>query len=323
MSGISSRIGTIAFAKQSAKGSPAASPAIRLMLNGAPSLAPVKERGRFAMTDSGRDQGPGFTSGMRVEGDIPVYLHPEAMASLLYYALGANADSGSTPNYTHTLTPAADLPFVTIWRQVGGVIFERFDDCKVNALRIEGQAGQPYTSTLSVLGISSTKLVSDPVLAALTSQPYIYPESGALLKIDTVDYRISAWQLAIDNGISGFQADAYTFADIDPGGRTVSASFQTRFTGLTDAPANYAGFYYDAGTTLSPVVGTHALDFKMERNANTSVQLQVPQVTYAAVPVQPDPGGAPIGLEIACEVEKPSGSPILTAVVKDQTASVS
>lgn len=322
MSGISSRIGTIAFAKQTAKGTAAASPAFRLMLNGAPSLAPVKERGRFAMTDSGRDQGPGFTSGMRVEGDIPVYLHPDAMASLLYYALGANADSGAGPNYTHTLTPANDMPWLTVWRMVGNVIFEKFTDVKVNALRIEGQAGQPYTCTLSVIGITSTKLASDPVLAAVTSQPYIYPESNTRLKVDTVDYRISAWSVGIDNGASGFQADDYFYADIDPGGRTISASFQTRFTGLSDLPANYAAFYYDVGTALSPITGTHALDFTMQRDANTSVQLQAPQVTYAAVPVQPDPGGAPIGLEIACEVEKPAASAILTAIVKDQAATV-
>lgn len=321
MSGISSRIGTVAFAKQTAKGAAAANPAVKLMMNGSPSLAPVKERGRFAMTDSGRDQGPGFTSGMRVEGDIPVYLHPDAMANLLYYALGSNADSGTNPNYTHTITPANDVPWVTIWRMVGGVIFEQFVDCKVNSLRIEGQAGQPLTATLSVIGITANKLASDTALAAVTSQPYIYPESNGLLKIDTVAQRISGWSIGVDNGLSGFQADDYFFSDIDPGARTVTASFQTRFTGLSAFP-DYQGFYYGAGSVLTPTVGTHAIDFTVQRTANLSLQLLAPQVTYAAVPVQPDPGGAPIGLEIACEVEKPSGSPIVTAVVKDQNTTV-
>src|SRR3954469_11223003 len=140
MAGISSKIGNFGFAKQTAKGSVAASPIIRLFANGEPSLMPMKDRARYPETDSSQDLGGSYTSGMWVEGDIPLWLRPDAASFLFAAALGASADSGST-NYTHLITPANDVPYLTIWRNVGDVIFEQFQDCKVTALRVTGSAG--------------------------------------------------------------------------------------------------------------------------------------------------------------------------------------
>lgn len=113
MAGVSSRIGTFGLAAQSAKGSAAASPTSSFFFAGSPSLSPVKETARYTMTDSGRDLQGSFTSAYRVEGDVPLYLHPQNIGILFYGALGANADTGTT-NYTHTITPADDLPYMTM-----------------------------------------------------------------------------------------------------------------------------------------------------------------------------------------------------------------
>lgn len=323
MAGYSSRHGTIAIAKQTAKGSAAANPTVKFQAAGQPSLAPAKGRARYAMTDGGRDRGAGYTSGLSVAGDVPLYLHFDGFALLAYLALGSNADSGAGPDYTHTATPANDLPYCTIWRMVAGVVLEKYVDCKVGSLRLEGQAGQPWQVTLGVVGISSEFEASDTVLAALTSPGLLYPEAKDLIKIDTVAQRIHRVTWEVTNGLDGYQADDYFFADINPGGREVNFSFSTLFQGTTAFP-KYREFFYgsDSGTTLSPVVGTHAVDVAIQRAANKSVQLTMPQVTYSAVPVQMDPGGAPIQVEVACEVEDPSGSAICTVVTKDQAATV-
>lgn len=323
MAGISSRIGTIAMAKQTAKGTPAAAPTVKWFLSGSPSLGPVKERGRFAMTDSSRDLGGSYTSALRVEGDIPVYAHFDGMALPFYAALGANADSGTNPNYTHTATPASDTPWLTVWRMVGNVVLEKYVDCKMTSLSLEGSAGSPITMSMGIVGISSEFLASDTVLAPLTSAPYIFPELQGRVLIDTVAQRIHRLSWSINNNHSGYQADDYFFSDVDPGGREFEFSFATRFTGPTAFP-KYREFFYgsDAGTTLSPTVGNHDVSFEFLRNANASFKVSHPAVTYQPFQVQPDPGGDPLEVEVACAIERPSSGSICTAVSKDQTATV-
>jgi hypothetical protein len=322
VSGISSAIGTIAFGRQTAKGTPAAVPTIKFKLAAAPSIGPVKNRNRYVVTDVGRDQGPGYTSGMMISGDIPIYLEPQGVAPLFFGALGANADGGVNPNYTHTATPANDLPYFTIWRMVGNVIVEQFNDCKISSLRIDGSAGQALSATLSVVGLSSSLITTDTVLAALDPGGYLFPEGSGALKIDTVAQPLHQFSLEINNNANPYQADDFFFRDVDPGKREVNFSFGLRFQGPTAEP-KYQDFYYGSGglpRTLTPVVGQHAIDMTFTRSANTLIQFLMPQVEYVAVPVNADPGGDPIDVAVSCYVEKPSGGNIMSVLTKDQVA---
>ncbi len=320
--GVSSRIGSIAWAKQSGKGAAAAAPVIKCFLAAQPSLAVAKNRSRFSMTDAGRDQGGSFTTGMSVAGDFQVYMHFDAMATLAYYAQGTNVDTGAV-NFTHTSTPAADLPWVTFWYMRGGAsgIVEKYVDCKVNSLQIESTAGQPLTATIGIIGIDSIYTTPDTVLAALTSQPLIYPEFCNELKVDTVAQKLHSLNFGIDNGLQGHQSDCYTFDDVDPGPRTYSLNFACRFTGPSAFP-DYKTWVYGAGTTLTPAVGVHAFNAKAVRNVNSSFEIDLDAITYASMPVHASPDGAPIDVEVACEVETPAAGTICTLITKDQTATV-
>lgn len=330
MAGISSKKGTISIGVQSAKGTPATAPTTKLRLAAAPSLAPQKELGRYAMTDTGQDQGDSYVSRLAVEGDFQVYLHPDAAALLFAAVLGTNVDSGANPNYTHTATPADDMLWLTIWREVGGVIFERYTDCKIGSLSLEGSAGSPLTATLGVVGVSSTFLDAGAektallALASLSSKGYIYPEAQGRIKVDTVAQRIHRISLGIERNASGYQADGYGYDDVDPGGREVTLSYATRFVSGAIGIADYRTFYYGSagGTTLSGVVTPKAFEVEFFRDADTAVKIALPQVVYAAVPVNPDPSGDPIEVEVACDVEKPTAGNIVTVTTKDQKATL-
>jgi hypothetical protein len=324
VAGISSRHGKVGIAIQPVKGTPAAAPTKVYYLAGTSSLGPTKTIARFPMTDSGRDQGLHFTSLHNVAGDLPLWLHPDGAAQLLYAVMGTNADSGAGPNYTHTITPGADVPWLTVWRNVGnsGVI-ERFTDCKMTSLSGSFVAGQGLMVTASLIGISYEYLSSDFAGTALSTQPYIYPEFlGALVGAGSAR-QIHSFDWGVDNGTIPYQADGYGYVEIDPGGRTVTLTFGVRFQGATAYP-NYRTFFYgsDTGTTMTPTVGTSTFVATASRDANTSVAWNFPQIVYTPFSPQPDPGGAPIEMDVACEVERPSGGNILTVTVKDQVATV-
>jgi len=320
---IPSNIGTIAIAKQSAKGTAAAAPTVKFALCDPPDISPLKETARYTMTDTGPDQGPAYTTRMGVSGSFPVYLHYDGFALLAYLIQGSNADAGATPNYTHTATPADTLPYCTIWRSVGNVLFEKYTDCKVNTLRIESSAGQPAKVMVAVEGILSNFLASDTVLARLTSPGLLHMEAKGAFMFGGTARKLHQLTLELNRNVAPYQADDYLAEQIDEGQRVITMSFATRFGGATAFP-DYRQFYYasDAGTDLSPAIGTQAFEVTFTRDVNSSVDILLPQLKYAAIPVHADPGGAPIDVEVSCEVEKPAGSPICTIVTKDQTASV-
>lgn len=319
MAGVSSRQGTFAIGVQGSKGTPAANPQIKLFMSGSPSIAPDKQRERFAMTDNNRDLNASYTSGMFVTGDVPVYLHPDAMSFLSYAVLGANADAGTTPNFTHTATPAADLPWLTCWRMVAGTIIEQYLDCKLGSMSVEGAAGQPLGATLSFVGCTSTFLAADTALAALTSAPYLFMEGAGLVSIGGSARKCHRVTIGINNNLSGYQSDGYTYDDVDVGGREFEFSFATRFGGATAFPS-YRTFFYgsDAGTVLDPAVATNVVSVIFRRNANLEWKVDFPSVTYQPFQVQPDPGGDPLEVEVACFVER--ATPTGTFTTKDQKA---
>lgn len=320
MAGISSKIGTIALAKQTGKGTAATTPTVKFFLSGSPSLAPVRAVNRYSMTDSGRSPGASYVSSVRVEGDVPVYAHPDGMSILFSGVLGSDADTGAGP-YVHTITPSTDVPYFTMWRMVGNQIIEKFQDCKINSLSLTSTAGNPVTVTFNVIGTSSTFLVTDTALAALTSRGLLHMEAKSAIKLDTVAQPIHNVTFEINNNLSGYQADDYIYSDVDPGNLDISFSFATRFTGATAFP-DYRAFFYgsDAGTTLSTSIGTHAVDITWTRDANNILEVQMPQVVYNTIPVNPDPGGAPLEVTVAATVEKPSGGNAITALVTDSKA---
>lgn len=324
--GYSSRLGTIALAKQTAKGTAAANPTVKFKLSAAPSVMPVKEIGRYVMTDTGRDPGPAYTSRLGVSGDFQVYLHFDGFALLAYLALGSNADTGAGPDYTHTATPANDVPYCTIWRMVGNVLFEKFVDCKVSSLRVESSAGSPAVATISIEGVAGNTDViggTDPVLAALTSPGLLHMEAFGAFLLGGAAAKLSRFSFEVTNNVSPYQADNYIAEDVDVGGREVSLSFALRWQGPTAAPS-YRAFFYgsNAGVQLSPVLSTDTFNVTYTRAANKSVKIDLPQITYAAIPVNADPGGDPIDVEVSTTVEKSSGSPIVTITTKDQAATV-
>jgi hypothetical protein len=331
VSGISGKRGTIAFAVQSAKGVAATAPTHRYCLSGDPTLGPVKNRGRYSMTDSSQDRGPAYTSLMAVEGDVPVYLHPQGVGLLFGAVLGSNADSGAGPDYTHEQTPAEDMLWLTAWREIGGVIFEKFVDVKIGNLQIEGDAGNPWTMTASVIGCEASFLDAGAERTALLDLDpfddagYLYPEAENRIKLATVAEKIHRLSIGINRNASGYQSDGYGYDDVDPGEREITLSFATRFQSGAIGADEYRTFFYGsaAGTALDPAVGTQAFEVEIVRDASTSLKIELPQVTYAGVPVNASPGGEPIEVEVACEVEKPTdGSPIVTVTVKDQKSSI-
>ncbi len=236
-------------------------------------------------------------------------------------ALGAQADSGAT-NYTHTITPANALPYYTLYREIGGTLFEQFNDCMANEITISADAGSPLTCSLSFLGLSATRLASQPgtissiALPDATKPAYNFGEATVTLA-GSGTALVSSFELTLSNNTSTQQTDDFAFYDVVPGQRELTLGFTLIFETL----AEYNRFHYGGtgGTAQSPTLATVAANFTYTKGANNSVAFDFPSLAYEELPVDPDPSGAPITVDVRARAQRGS-SPIVTATVKNQVA---
>lgn len=315
MAGVSGNIADLSFAKQSAKGTPNTTYVARTDLSGG-NVAPVKDVDSLQETDSSRDRGISVVRQTSAAGSPEFYVRDAFIHTILESALGAKSTSGAT-NYTHVLTPANSLPYLTIYRQIGNLLFEQFDDVKINELTLSADAGNELTATVDVLGRKATRLVAAATVPAKSTQvPYNMNESTVTLA-GGVTALVSSFELVISNNLTVQQTDDSIPYDLAEGIREVSLGFTMIFASIDE----YARFQYSAiaGTAQDTILPTITADFTFSKGANNSLQFALPAVAYEEYPVDPDPSGEAITVD-ARMVAQRSGSPVLTATVKNQTA---
>jgi hypothetical protein len=308
-------------AKQSAKGAAATVATGTTFKNpfSGGSIAPVREFDNLAETDSNRDRGVSFTTTSGVEGSPEFYVRDASLGLWLLGALGADAVTGST-NFTHTITPANTLPYMTMWRNVANTLYEQYRDCKISTLVIGASAGQPLTATATVQGLQASRLASDPSASPaipLASQ-YVYNYNDATVTLGGgATALVSSFELTIENNVTRQQTDDFTPYDVVEGTREIDLTFDLIFEDLTE----YNKFHYGgvSGTSISASIYTTTADFQFDNGANNQVKFSLPSIAYQELPVDPDPGGAPITTSIRAVAQR-GASPVITAVVKNQVS---
>jgi hypothetical protein len=231
-------------------------------------------------------------------------------------ALGAKVTSGTT-NYTHTLTPANSLPYLTVYRQIGNLLFEQFNDVKVNELTISADTGGPLTATVDVLGREAVRLTSAATVPAKSLQaPYSMNEATVTLAGGATAL-VSSFELTIANNIQVQQTDDSIPYDLAEGLREVTLGFRLIFETL----AEYNRFNYESttGTVQGTDISQVAANFTFAKGANNSLAFDLPQLAYEEFPVDPDPSGDAIEVDVRARAQR-GASPIVTATVLNQTA---
>jgi hypothetical protein len=327
MAGLRGNQAWILASKQPSKGvvGPVTAPtagsngAFKLALSGG-NIAPVRETDNLAETDASRDRGVTYVTTSGVEGSPEAYVRDNPIGFLLHAALGADAATGTTPNFTHTLTPANTLPYVTLWRAISDTLFEEFRDCKIGTLTIGAEAGAPLSATYGVQGLQATRLTAAPdnaVPLSVESGPVYSFNDAAVTLGGGATALVRSFELTIENNLSRQQTDGVVPYDVVEGQREVSLTFDLIFETLDE----YNKFHYGgaAGTTVDPDVFTTSAVFTFTKGANNEVAFNLPSIAYTEFPVEPNTGGDPIVSSVAAAAQR-GGSPVVTATVKNQIA---
>lgn len=261
-------------------------------------LSPSLQSDQLAETDSSRNAGDFFVTQTGSEGNPAAYVRTASIQHLLEYALGSAAHEGSAEaGYTHKVSSAAALPYITLGKGQGGTLFEQFNDCKVDELAFSWATGQPGTVSASIMGRSAVRKTEEwkeelAPPATSTLPPLNF--NNATVKIGGAETRlVSSFELTISNNLTVQQTDDSIPFDIVEGPLAVTLGFDYIVEDLKE----YNKFHYggEAGTTQKPeIYTTEDLTFEFAgTNAKNSLKFVIPKTAYTEFPIEPDAGGAP------------------------------
>ena len=254
------------------------------------------------------------------DGSFDLNVRPQTAAMLFAYALGADAKSGAGP-YTHVLTPARPLPYVTIERGIKtDLLTERIQDCLISKLACNGKAGDPLHLAVDFMGIKAVLEAANSSDAYETDRAFVF-QDGTFTVFGGAYMRITGFGLNIDNNVEGdIQTVKVHRQDIQAQKLAVALDIEIVYDS-TDT--NYADIYYGGGTTIVETVATGAvvMDFVYGADAaEREFKFEIPSggLVYKDI-TKPAPGPEPGTLRqtVSCDVLKVSGSELITVTFKD------
>lgn len=317
---VQKRLAQISFAKQSAKGSVASVGTYQIGAVSGPLVGAEVTEAELPVTWSTRTPEAWDRTAVVPGAEVSVVALPKSIGLLLYAACGAIADSGSV-NFTHTITPGADLPYLTIFATYGAE-FYAISDAKIDTLELSWTGVGALQAKVKFVGCDITFPVSADT-PTNTERPAagLLKGQGGTFTIDGATAIIAKGSITISNNVAPVLGSASVEpADVFPGEQTVVAS-------LTVIPANMLLWRKTltgttGGTTPSAVVAVGTMEAKFILDSNTSVDVAIANMRFACNLPDADPSGgaAEIDLEGDAFVTSAGASPY-TVVVKNQVAS--
>lgn len=321
----------IGIALQSAQGVAADDSQFRTFIT-AGGFGPVKESTPIEETTDERILSDDYVSGVRSEGGPQIVVRPKIIGLLLYAAMGTKAVAGAGDPYTHTITIAKRLPYLTVWTRLGDDVdglFTKHIDCKVASLNLESAANGLLMATVNLIGVSPRHADAAEATAAIEAAgtAFLHADGSGALQIESTPVAtIENQSVLIDNGVAlqvGDSVEAYAATEA----RQTITITTTQLVQNFDLWRRYV--YGNASPTDGDAPSrdvlelTGGIDFKWTRpgSPERSIQIQAPRVLAAPATVDPNVNGDPLKYTVTHNVRRPASGSALTAIVKNGVAS--
>lgn len=320
MAGHAGNFFTAAIGRQTAKGTPQATPKFKLRVTGG-AVVPQVQILDLPETDSSIQRSRAIKVGSTVGGALEGFVRADEYGFLAYLHMGAVSVTGAGP-YVHTITAATQLPYATIYNAFDSTaLVERLSDCRITELTCSGGAGQALAYSAAVLGLVGLEGSTDPVLAVSTFEPLVYPNVTVTLDSGTTDI-VESFTVNSVRAAQVIQGDTGMDASDSVTGRWgVTGTLRVLFE--SDAIWRKWLTAAGAGTTHSQTLYTAPLNILASRNAaSDEVSFDVNNAEIRNVTLVPDPSGAPLFYDIEWSAKPdPTIANTLEIVAKNSTAS--
>lgn len=333
---VAGNVADLSFALQTAKGTPSAAGQHRIYLTGG-NVAAQRDFADLEETSGSRLRTGGYIQQARAGGSPSAYVRPNWIGLALYGALGAKAVTGAADPWTHTFTPALVQPWLTFWRMQGGLLFERFTDCKISQLILRSAAGGALTAEMGVVGLGgASKTAAEASVTVELSPTFMHSDGKGLFLVETVPVAsIESVTVTINTGVELQQGDSITAYDaaeglLDITIETVQAvsdfSLWNRVHYGSATPADNAPMT----PNVIELAGT-GIDFGWAKRQADGTTLVAPErslhVTATRLQIRPPTGldpnttGDPLKQTVSYRVYEPAAGAAFSAILKNSKSS--
>lgn len=331
---VAGNIADLSFSLQAVKGTPAATGQHRSFLTGG-GVNPTREINDVEETSSSRLRSTSYVGEVAIEGEPQMAARPNMLGLLLYAAMGAKAVTGAGDPWTHTFTLALTQPYMTVFRMLGGLSFERFADTKISSLTLESTAGGILQVTAALIGaLPAYKTAAEVTVTPETTEPFLHMDARSQLLFEgSAVSRIGRVQMVIGTGAEAQYGDSITADEISEGMNEITLETEQVVTDFalwnrlhygSASPADNA-----APTPTVIELGAPGLDIKWSKRTSTgavasperSLQFTATRVQVASIaPIEPNTDGTPLRRTVTYKIYQPgAGGSGLTAVLKNGT----
>jgi hypothetical protein len=296
MAGHAGNFFTAAIGLQVAKGTPKTTPKFKLRVTGGVVMPDVQVLD-LPETDSSIQRSRSVKVGSQITGALEGFVRSDEFSFLAYLHMGAVAVTGASP-YVHTITAAAQLPYATIYNAFDSTaLVSRMVDCRIPELDVSGGAGQALSYVANVLGLSGTEGETDPVLAASTVEPLVYPNVTVTLDSSTADI-VESFTLKSTRNAQAILGDTGMAASDTVTGRWgVEGTLRVLF----ESDAIWRDYLTGStsGTAHSQTLNEVPLNITASRDAaSDEVSFDIANAEIRKVSLVPDASGAPLFYDI-------------------------
>ena len=318
---IQSAIAQVGIAKQSAKGSVAASPTFGHGVTGGAVMTVEIQQELSDLTSSKR-----MSSGVDRTGVMPGInftgrCHSKSVGEYLYGAMGAVNTTGSA-TYVHVFTLADDLPYLTAFGKLGSNIYS-VADCKIDSLSLKWEGAKPVELDVSGMGTvvgypGAFNVVNDDTMAS-----YFTGASGTFkLDVDSstpVTASITAGEIKIGNSIEAIMlSGAISPNDVFPGRQEVEVTFDVVAANLDDWRTLLTGSSGGTSASATTVFGSFEMVFT---NGSDSLKIESAKCAFVCDFPEANPSGGPVTLSFAGMVVQTAAGASLVCTLTNTHAS--
>lgn len=311
MAGVRSSYGYLGIAKQTAKGTGVA-PTKFIRLSAAEFIEQVQETMDVRSLSGDEELETILKKFHRPDGSFQTLARPDAGAFLLAMILGADSVSGTESPYTHTITRANTLPWLTIERKLESA--ERIIDCKLNQITISGESGNPVLLDVSFMGTDSS-IESAATPSYETNDPFMFYQGTYTLDGGAVT-TVNSFSIVISRNLEEVFTTGYIRNDFVETLFNIDVSLRLKFEDDT----LYKNILYGGGTSPSNVLddGSLVIDLTYGSGADLKeFKIELPQLKHLSAAKHLDPDSKAVYLDVSSRAVK-GASEIITVTVKNE-----
>lgn len=325
-------IGLVGIAVQTDKDTPAAAPTFMHGLTGGSPFGVSRSIANTSVSCGNRAPSDARVDSIEVSPSVQSLCYPDVFGLYLYAALGAvdtTAATGKEGYYKHVFTMGDDLPYCTIWSQIGKNNFTRADGCRLGTLAISATGNEHLSMQADFKGIDG-QVGIDSIPGSVQASCFggKYTTTDCTFKIDAAgntpaDALVSEASFTVENNVSGLTSiGRVTPRDIAVGKLSMGCSVTTIPDDITEYRKLVTGSKTATKLSGSVVLGSVYAKFFHTDDPNMTLEVSINHCPFTADFPEVDPEGSEATIQFSTDaaIIASAGESPVTITLVNKTA---